>query len=357
MAIVNGIFTPPLTFEEVANFFGLATSDAGTLWQNANWNMWAKNKPMNIAEYGTLTEEQKQGLSYGIEENTEYSIVGSESWEEAFTNAENGIFSWTYGKPQGGSYPFRSSDVNYYNHNAVCPLFFEAAGEGYVRVGIETESSLPTGNIKLSDLIGLPSMANLSDSYFGILYKKNGGSTVYMIFDDVNGNGLYPCYDADTGEAMSYSIKLGEGKFEVIGIVGAPNHGYFAVLPFAPVSFEYTAPVVKSPVLYGVWGPNSSGSKIRLDFGIEAGDNAVAAGTSITIYLFKEEPATGKNWASTAYDAFTYSVDTALQAGEKRSWTEEIIEISPDKIGAVKAQTRVAGVTLKVSFAYTENFD
>lgn len=353
MALINGILTGPIETAEIAECIGVASRDVRTLCTSDNIKMWAKYKPADVDSMGVLTEEERAAASYGIEENTEYSIVGSESWSEAFTNAENGIYSWGYKKP---TTKYRMLDFDGYNHNAVCPLFFEAAGEGYVRVGIETESSLPTGNIKLSDLTGLQSMANLTDSYFGVLYKKNGGSTVYMIFDDENGNGLYPCYDAN-GNAMSYSIELGEGEFEVIGIVGAPNHGYFAVLPFAPVSVEYTAPVVMSPVLDGVWGPNSSGNKIRLDFSIEAGDNAVAAGTSITIYLFKEEPATGENWASTAYDTFTYSVDTALQAGEKQSWTGEIIEISPDEIGAVKAQTTAAGVTLKVSFAYTENFD
>ena len=213
MGLENGILTQPLSVYDIANCIGVASTDVGTLCTaKSKINIWAKYKPVRYNSIKALTEDQRKQCAYGILDVQEYDFTQQSILEQAFENALNRVYSWQYEIPAGGvASLYRMLDFDGYNHNAICPLFFEDSSPQWdkviVNVGSILDAALPQGNIKLSDLTEMSTIVNANDSTgFGILYKKDSNA-VKLIGLDVEGNCQYPCF-TNSGEVLTHSITL-----------------------------------------------------------------------------------------------------------------------------------------------------
>lgn len=121
MAIVNGLFTPPLNFDEVAAYFGVATTDAGTLWVTANWNKWAKNKPYLRLKFAPLTEEEKKSNS--IDEEVFYGLQAAPANLALDDTMHTATWEYVEKPTATQTYPHRSTDIDNYDHNAVPTIY------------------------------------------------------------------------------------------------------------------------------------------------------------------------------------------------------------------------------------------
>ena len=237
MGLENGILTQPISVYDIANCIGVASTDVGKLCTaKSKINIWAKYKPVRYNKIGSLTENERKACAYGLLDTREYDLSSDTAITTAFDNALNRIYSWEYESPTGGNASlYRMLDFDGYNHNAICPLFFEDNSPQWdkveVRVGCIADAALPQGNITLSDLQELSTIVNTDNSTgFGLLYKKDNNA-VRLIGLDIEGNCQYPCFNS-SGEALTHSITIeGSGTYTIVPIILAPSHGLFATLP------------------------------------------------------------------------------------------------------------------------------
>ena len=361
MGIDKGIFTPPLDFDAIADYLGMKITDAGKLWVETDWNMWAKNKPMVDDAELEITPERKKELAYGLVEGDTYPIAStSEELATAFENAINGVPSWIYNQPTEETLKFRSSDLNYYNHNAICPFFFEdesKMGVATLGVGQFKVNELPPYNLTVADMAMVVSNDILSNNVsYGVLYRKDGaiyGLAMEYIdeIDGPTGVGAYPAYDVD-GEPLSHSIEIGgAGSYECVPVIGAFNRGLYYVLPIYPIAMTVAPYVEPAPKLSGIWGISESGNKIRLQASLEATYKLIHSGT-VSVFFFREEPREEADWASSA--VLVYNLEYPdIEVGTTYEW-DEIVELRPSDISVVKAKTIAAEVEVIADFEFTE---
>ena len=121
MAISNDVFTPPLNFDEVAAYFGIATTDAGTLWVTANWNKWAKNKPYLRSKFAPLTEDEKKSNS--INEEVFYGLQAAPANLALDDTMHTATWEYVEKPTATQTYPHRSTDIDNYDHNATPTIY------------------------------------------------------------------------------------------------------------------------------------------------------------------------------------------------------------------------------------------
>ena len=149
MGLENGILTQPISVYDIANCIGVASTDVGTLCTaKSKINIWAKYKPVRYNSIKALTEDQRKQCAYGILDVQEYDFTQQSILEQAFENALNRVYSWQYEIPEGGVESlYRMLDFDGYNHNAICPLFFEDNSPQWdkveVRGGSIADAALP----------------------------------------------------------------------------------------------------------------------------------------------------------------------------------------------------------------------
>ena len=247
--------------------------------------MWAKYKPVRYNNIGSLTENERKACAYGLLDTREYDLSSDTAITTAFDNALNRIYSWEYESPTGSNASlYRMLDFDGYNHNAICPLFFEDNSPQWdkviVNVGSILDAALPQGNIKLSDLTEMSTIVNANDSTgFGILYKKDNDA-VKLIGLDVEGNCQYPCFTS-SGEALTHSITLeGKGIYTIVPIIIAPSHGLFATLPLNAIIRE----VRKKPASYEIYSSLSGVSKFSVIVNVTANEGIAAQNMVIKVY-------------------------------------------------------------------------
>ena len=290
MGLENGILTQPLSVYDIANCIGVASTDVGTLCTaKSKINIWAKYKPVRYNSIKALTEEQRKQCAYGILDVQEYDFTQQSVLNQAFENALNRVYSWQYEIPEGGVESlYRMLDFDGYNHNAICPLFFEDNSPQWdkviVNVGSILDAALPQGNIKLSDLTEISTIVNANDSTgFGILYKKDNDA-VKLIGLDVEGNCQYPCFTS-SGEVLTHSITLeGKGIYTIVPIILAPSHGLFATLPLSAITRE----VRNNPASYAVSSLLNGSSKFRVIVNITTNEALDAQNMVIKVYPTNE---------------------------------------------------------------------
>ena len=290
MGLSNGILTQPISVYDIANCIGVASTDVGTLCTaKSKINIWAKYKPVRYNSIKALTEDQRKQCSYGILDVQEYDFTQQSVLNQAFENALNRVYSWQYEIPEGGVESlYRMLDFDGYNHNAICPLFFEDNSPQWdkviVNVGSILDAALPQGNIKLSDLTEISTIVNANDSTgFGILYKKDNDA-VRLIGLDVEGNCQYPCFNS-SGEALTHSITIeGGGTYTIVPIILAPSHGLFATLPLNAITRE----VRTKPTSYAVSSLLSGSSKFSVIVNITTNEALDAQNIVIKVYPTNE---------------------------------------------------------------------
>lgn len=359
MGIDKGIFTPPLDYDAIADYLGMKITDAGKLWVETDWNIWSQNKPMVDDSELEITPERKKELAYGFVEGSVYPIASDSSeLAQAFEDAKNGVSSWIYNKPTTETLKFRASDINYYNHNAVCPFFFEDESmQGRAILGIGQYAQLPQYNITVEDLAMVISNdvfgANVS---YGVLYCKDDaiyGLAMEAIdeIDGPTGVGAYPVYDVD-GKPLFHSIDIGgAGDYECVPVIGAFNRGQYYVLPLAPLQLSVAPYVEPAPKLSGVWGISETGNKVRVQASLEATYKLIRSGV-VSVFFFSEEPEEGVDWAASA--VLVYNLDYPdIEVGSTYEW-DKVIELLPSDISVVKAKTIAAEVEVIADFQFTE---
>ena len=251
--------------------------------------MWAKYKPVRYNKIGSLTENERKACAYGLLDTREYDLSSDTAITTAFDNALNRIYSWEYESPTGGDASlYRMLDFDGYNHNAICPLFFEDNSPQWdkveVRVGSIADAALPQGNITLSDLQELSTIVNADNSTgFGLLYKKDNNA-VRLVGLDIDGNCQYPCFNSN-GEALTHSITLeGKGIYTIVPIILAPSHGLFATLPLNTITRE----VRTKPASYAVSSFLSGSSKFSVIVNITTNEALDAQNMVIRVYPTNE---------------------------------------------------------------------
>ena len=290
MGLENGILTQPISVYDIANCIGVASTDVGTLCTaKSKINIWAKYKPVRYNKIGSLTENERKACAYGLLDTREYDLSSDTAITTAFNNALNRIYSWEYESPTGGNASlYRMLDFDGYNHNAICPLFFEDNSPQWdkveVRVGSIADAALPQGNITLSDLQELSTIVNADNSTgFGLLYKKDN-NVVRLVGLDVEGNCQYPCFNS-SGEALTHSITIeGSGTYTIVPIILAPSHGLFATLPLNTITRE----VRTKPASYAVSSLLSGSSKFNAIVNITTNEALDAQNMVIKVYPTNE---------------------------------------------------------------------
>ena len=286
MGLENGILTQPISVYDIANCIGVASTDVGTLCTaKSKINIWAKYKPVRYNKIGSLTENERKACAYGLLDTREYDLSSDTAITTAFDNALNRIYSWEYESPTGGNASlYRMLDFDGYNHNAICPLFFEDNSPQWdkveVRVGSIADAALPQGNITLSDLQELSTIVNADNSTgFGLLYKKDNNA-VRLVGLDVEGNCQYPCFNS-SGEALTHSITLeGKGIYTIVPIILAPSHGLFTTLPLKAIIKE----VRNKPASYEIYSSLSGVSKFSVFVNVTANEEIAAQNMVIRVY-------------------------------------------------------------------------
>ena len=317
MGLENGILTQPISVYDIANCIGVASTDVGTLCTaKSKINIWAKYKPVRYNKIGSLTENERKACAYGLLDTREYDLSSDTAITTAFDNAFNRIYSWEYESPTGGNASlYRMLDFDGYNHNAICPLFFEDNSPQWdkveVRVGSIADAALPQGNITLSDLQELSTIVNADNSTgFGLLYKKDNNA-VRLVGLDIEGNCQYPCFNS-SGEALTHSITLeGKGVYTIVPIILAPSHGLFATLPLSAITRE----VRTKPASYAVSSLLSGSSKFSVIVNITTNEEIAAQNMVIKVYPTNEAN----------YYSETIAIPP-LAKGDSHSVTSSVIE-------------------------------
>ena len=317
MGLENGILTQPISVYDIANCIGVASTDVGTLCTaKSKINIWAKYKPVRYNKIGSLTENERKACAYGLLDTREYDLSSDTAITTAFDNALNRIYSWEYESPTGGNASlYRMLDFDGYNHNAICPLFFEDNSPQWdkveVRVGSIADAALPQGNITLSDLQELSTIVNADNSTgFGLLYKKDNNA-VRLVGLDIEGNCQYPCFNS-SGEALTHSITIeGSGTYTIVPIILAPSHGLFATLPLSAITRE----VRTKPASYAVSSFLSGSSKFSVIVNITTNEALDAQNMVIKVYPTNEAN----------YYSETIAIPI-LAKGDSHSVTSSVIE-------------------------------
>lgn len=357
--------TPPkaITINDLQRCFGIGTYDdiggiVKTAIESKKVNLFAKYKAVQSSLRRPLTEEERVGAGYGLQDNKEYLLTDSDDIEEAFNNALNGIYSWEYLAPDPTlGHLFRFQDWDGYNHNAKCPIYFaDGSYTGNANVNIGQYYELPENNITLYDLRRILSedwdSENLS---YGLLYKKVGTNQIVLIGEgqkadgSPSGTGKYPLYDSD-GNALSYSIELGEeGTYQCVPIIIAFNRGHFAVLPVVPITtINVTKPNIQP---LRINATVNAGAKYTINLSITAGEEGCNSGT-VSLYFFKEHPAIGEDWVNVSYEKLDYTYNSAAAGVTQVILDEETFDISPEDapILYITTQDTKAGVTVTQKF-------
>ena len=317
MGLENGILTQPISVYDIANCISVASTDVGTLCTaKSKINIWAKYKPVRYNKIGSLTENERKACAYGLLDTREYDLSSDTAITTAFNNALNRIYSWEYESPTGGNASlYRMLDFDGYNHNAICPLFFEDNSPQWdkveVRVGSIADAALPQGNITLSDLQELSTIVNADNSTgFGLLYKKDNNA-VRLVGLDIEGNCQYPCFNS-SGEALTHSITIdGSGTYTIVPIILAPSHGLFATLPLSAITRE----VRTKPASYAVSSLLSGSSKFSVIVNITTNEALDAQNMVIKVYPTNEAN----------YYSETIAIPS-LAKGDSHSVTSSVIE-------------------------------
>lgn len=155
MSYSNGKISPPISIADVKAVLGSSSNDLGSLCQSAYINKWAKYKPVIVSQLLTTKDNwfKADANTYG------FNIPSFSSPTAVLQAYENGTHHWTYMKPSGGmSSPFRLTDFNGYNHNALAPMRSQATtattyyDTSAIGVSYITQISIDSDTVGLEDL-------------------------------------------------------------------------------------------------------------------------------------------------------------------------------------------------------------
>lgn len=135
----------PVSISKIQGAFGVTAGDTETLMKTIvnstnGINIWSKYKPIYHSKITPLTDSERQNsghivagyvISWGIMKPS------SASWYD-YIDVSTGVVKsgmWGYDKPTGtAASPWRLTDFDGYNHDAVCPINFSLPSEDVLRI-------------------------------------------------------------------------------------------------------------------------------------------------------------------------------------------------------------------------------
>lgn len=193
MSYSNGKISPPISIADVKAVLGSSSNDLGSLCQSGYINKWAKYKPVIVSQLLTTKDNwfKADTLDYGI------TIPKFSSPTSVLQAYENGTHHWTYMKPSGGmSSPFRLTDFNGYNHNALAQIKSQAStvkttfvdtdelGISFISTATVDSDTVGLGDLGLEGFYMSAALFDESGTFLwigsGSLISNDGGASVIL---------------------------------------------------------------------------------------------------------------------------------------------------------------------------------
>lgn len=171
-----------VSIEDVRSVLGDTSTDLGTLCTSSLINKWSKVKPVRYKTgvstpyFGELTPAIHASVNYGFSTDLDSSLVVTTPMDalDLLLSGE----AYTYLPPNGatGSYAYRLTDFDGYNHNAPAPYSDYKNYPYNNRLPWFTLDKNPNAEILLSDLAGFSDFGDLSDWSLYLIYRIHGGT-------------------------------------------------------------------------------------------------------------------------------------------------------------------------------------
>ena len=186
MAHSSGLITAPVSFADVNATLGTSHTDLGNLCKDSHINKWAKYKPVvnTVIKIMSQLDANNNWLNAtwwkGTNGNcgityTSYTKVG-----DARTAIINKTAIWSYTKPSGGSSsPYRLTDFNQYDHNALPPCTGTSAPDAQLKAGAEWKViAIPTTDTGLN--LRLNNVGNFANYYYLVAVYDGSGNLKFL---------------------------------------------------------------------------------------------------------------------------------------------------------------------------------
>lgn len=187
MSYNNGIITAPDGIYDVQKVLGNSSPELRTLCRDENINMWAKFKPVDLAQIATTDEwdaannKWKETASWfqgktGVCGITPYSTT---SFANIISNTNNDNNGWVYNKPSGGTTsPYRLMDFAGYNHRAL-PAASNFVGSDNLTAGGRFSAGCAVPAVAGGDNVTLADFSQYRLMYFGAAIVNSNNTVVY----------------------------------------------------------------------------------------------------------------------------------------------------------------------------------
>lgn len=182
MAHSGGIITAPVSFADVNAILGTSHTDLGNLCKDSHVNKWAKYKPVvkNLISTTDQLASDKTWLSSatwwkGTNSNCGITFQSYSTILAARTAIINKTAIWSYTKPSGGAAsPYRLTDFNQYDHNAMPPTTDVSATDAQMKTGA-TLTITAIGTAGDNEWLKLNSVGDFSNYYYlAAIYDGSG---------------------------------------------------------------------------------------------------------------------------------------------------------------------------------------
>lgn len=182
MANSGGIISAPVSFADVNSVLGTAHTDLGLLCKDSHINKWAKYKPVvntviNIMSQldGNLNWLSSATWWKGTNSNCGITFTSYSTIAAARTAIINKTAIWSYTKPSGGAAsPYRLTDFNQYDHNAMPPTTDVSATDAQMKTGA-TLTITAIGTAGDNEWLKLNSVGDFSNYYYlAAIYDGSG---------------------------------------------------------------------------------------------------------------------------------------------------------------------------------------
>lgn len=212
MAYSNSKITAPVSFSDVNQALGTSHTDLGSLCKDSHINMWAKYKPIKLAQRSTMSQWDSTNQTWlstanwfrGTSGTCGFTPYSTTSLSDIISNTTGGMNGWTYnGTPTGGaSEPFRLTDFAGYNHNAN-QLFRNFACNTEIKAGGSFRGSCMI-NVDGSDALVLADiLVNNNNLYFGIIITNSSGTILKQCTNQIAG---------EAGVQITFPTSIGVGN-------------------------------------------------------------------------------------------------------------------------------------------------
>lgn len=283
----TGIVTAPVSFADVNSVLGTSHTSLGLLCTDNNIKMWAKYKPVvkNLISTIDQLDSNKQWKDTatwwkGTNSNCGITYTSYTTVAAARTAIINKTAIWSYTKPSGGSSsPYRLTDFNQYDHNALPPCTGTSAPDAYLRAGAEWKViAIPTMATGLN--LRLNNVGNFVNYYYLVAVFDGSGNLKFLQTSSKK-VGQYT-----DGESIEITVPYNNGSYGYQGKL-SENGIYYAFMMLSSVSYNcatsaQSGTYVPLPTKEGDYGAQPDSFTAKSD-SMYASVNAYTTGTNSRI--------------------------------------------------------------------------